>query len=371
MPRLGETFYIVGFILRSPIAVKLVSFYALFLYLALTHLLARRFLPRLYALITTLSVTSIYLLSWLGTSGYIDLFRAIFELASLYCLLKFVEIKPSVSPEVKVVSTSGVARRCLVLSALLTAFALGVKFHSLIHLFIIFIILFLKKFRLLAIGYTLLALIIASPWYIDNYLQSGHPLYPTNVPAKQLDQLHHAGASSIGEWLTSQTLKLPLLFWHLTVSPTDFLTPLILIILPLVVIQFKTLTKSPGLLLAIAYTLVALIFWWFLPPPETRYLVTLFPIMFTLGFKAVQTLPSKHNGIRKLAFIFTAVSIGLTVSFRLYASRKWLPLFTGQITRQEYIDSQTNDFNREIVTKYYSGYWQNYRYPTPTPPHTP
>jgi hypothetical protein len=102
--------------------------------------------------------------------------------------------------------------------------------------------------------------------------------------------------------------------------------------------------------------------WWFMPPPESRYLLGTLPVLVILLIYAVTALQKNYAAIQQLAMLGIIMSILLTTSIRLAASTKYIPLLTGRITREQYIQSQTTDFNRDIIEKYYSGHWLNYRY---------
>ena len=366
MPRLGEIYFAIPLLFsQSLILVKSVSFLFAFLFILISYFLSRCILSRLHSLLVAVVVNSVYLISWQATSAYVDLPTAVFQLASLLCLIK------QISPGVKEVHTPGVI--WLVYSGLFAGLALSVKYQSFLHLFAAtaILVIFPKKSRLVAIGYTLMALLIAFPWYLDNYLKTGHLLYPTNLPSLQQAALNHAGASSLPEWLLHQTLRLPLLFGDLTFHPRDYLSPIFLILLPILFFRIKNIIQNRLTLLAIGYTLVALSLWWFLPPPETRYLLGVLPLLLILEFWSVFNLPRHQNILKNWSLVFIFLSAGLNLFLRAGTSFKYLPVILGQITPSQYITTQTTDFNQDIVSKFYSGYWQKYQYPNSSPPYTP
>lgn len=360
MPRLGEMYFVLGFLLHSPLIIKFISLLFSLLFSLLTYHLSRQYLTRFWSLLTTLVVNSLYVIAWQSTAGYVDLTRAVFELAALLSLIVLFSSK---------LQNLKSLIHGIFISSLFTGFALSVKFQAVIFFIalLVFLILSLKrigyslfKILILVTCYLLLSFAVASPWYIDNYRSTGHAFYPLNLPAKQLDQLTHAGAVSSLDWLSSQTIHLPLLFWDLSVNPAQQLTPLILILLP-----FLFNKKIIRVHLALyAFILVFLILWWFLPPPESRYALSVIPPLIALEFLAATSLPARYHYLKRWTIIFALITVGLNYSLRLAASAKFVPLLTGHITSQQYIDSQTTDFNRDIMQKYYSGYWQNYRYPT-------
>jgi 4-amino-4-deoxy-L-arabinose transferase-like glycosyltransferase len=230
MPRLGEMYLALAMFSHKEVVVKVVSYLISILFIITCFLVARFFLSRPQSLLIVLILLSFPLIGWQSTAAYIDLTRALFELASLYCLLRFLSdyraIRLAINP-------------WFLYSALLTGFALSTKIHSLIHLSVMTLLLFLfliknnsfKISLLLVSCYLIIAGVIASPWYLDNYLNSGHPLYPLNLQEKRLDQLNHAGSNNSFEWVSSQLIHLPLIPVYLS-HPRQQLSPLILFLFP-------------------------------------------------------------------------------------------------------------------------------------------
>jgi hypothetical protein len=106
-----------------------------------------------------------------------------------------------------------------------------------------------------------------------------------------------------------------------------------------------------------------LIFWWCIPPPQTRYLLAVLPPLLILLYGSVINLPQKFYRLKHWSITFTFISILLNLFIRIGASAKQLPYLLGYQTKQQYLDSRTTDFNRDLIDKFYSGYWQSYQYP--------
>jgi hypothetical protein len=120
--------------------------------------------------------------------------------------------------------------------------------------------------------------------------------------------------------------------------------------------------KKPEIRLSLGYCLLVIVSWWLMPPPESRYLLGTLPLLIILLITALASVPNDYKSLKISAVIAILISIMLTTTLRFAASAKYIPLLSGQISRQEYIQSQTTDFNRAIIEKYHSGYWHNYRY---------
>jgi hypothetical protein len=356
MPRLGEMYYTIGFLVnQSSIASKTVSFIASLLYLVLSYALARQYLTRPYSLIAVAIINSQVVLAWQAASGYVDIHRAVFELAALSCLALFAGKSD---------------RRWLFLAGGFTGLALSVKMLALTSFIAGLILISLhaikNKYSLQALVKYLLifsatVLIVALPWYLVNFLETGNPFYPTNLVEKQVDQLTHAGATSRSRWLTGQLVGLPLLPWKLTFQGTGVLTSALLILLPFLVWQLKNNLSHHLPLLS--YITCSLVLWWFIPPPESRYLLATIPPLIIMSLWSLNQLKPQFRLLKITAI--TSLLIGITINFsvRIGASTKFIPYLSGQISKYEYIKSQTTNFNRTIVEKFYSGYWSNYHYP--------
>jgi hypothetical protein len=361
MPRLGEMYLTLAMFSQSAVVVKVMSFIICILYLITGFFVARLFLSRTHSLLVVVILASFPLIGWQSTTAYVDLTRALFELASLYCLLIVAKTIPR--------SQDKAISKWMIYSAILTGFALSTKLHSFTHLLTVLLLLAillikhttLKKSLFFVSCFLVIVSVTASPWYLDNHLNSGHAFYPLNLHEKRLDQVNHAGVNSLSEWASHQLLRLPLMPINLS-HPRQQLSPIILLLFPILLWQLPQLFKNPMTRLLLGYCLLVTISWWFLPPPESRYLLGTLPLLVILLIKALATLPKNYETIRQIAILGIMLSVFITTTIRIAASTKYIPLLTDHITREEFIHSQTTPFNRDIIEKYHSGHWQNYRY---------
>lgn len=360
MPRLGEMYYGAAFFTHSLVFVKLVAFlYAIF-YILLSYYLARCFLSRSQSLLVVLTVNSLYLVAWQSSSAYVDLPQAVFQLGALLVLLKIPDLRAFKIRDLLLP---------LSLSAILMGFALSVKIQALIGLLAlsVFLVLVLRSFRFswrpiiqFSIFYILISLFVAAPWYLDNYLQSGHPLYPANTLEIRQNILAHVGAVSAADWFVRKLVRLPLIFWDLGTLPAYQLTPIIAILFPVFLFRIPAMKKNYILYSIFIILVLYLVMWWFLPPAESRYALPALPPLIILLFYSVFSLPSNHLTIKQLAIVFIFISLALNFALRTVASRKYLPVIMSQQSPKEYINSQTTDFNRSVAEKFYGEFWSNY-----------
>lgn len=328
MPRLGEMYFTAGFVFAGQFGAKLASFIFTLIFLAISYRLGRRHLSRPLSLLLIATINSMFVIAWQSTSGYVDIMAAVFQLASLLALF-----------------SAG-----LPLAAVFAGFALSVKIQSFVFLLAVAPAILSRKYLTTSIIryslFILLALAIASPWYLDNYLSTGSPAYPLNVPELRQNMLLHSGVSSQKEWIIRQVTSIYRLPFHLSLHPDLQLTPVILLLLPLVILNSKTFTNNRPLRSLIFYSLFFILLWWFLPPPEHRYALGAIPPLLII-------LYSHLGRFRRPAIIFSLIFILLNLSVRIYISRRYLPVIFGTQTKTEYLNSQTTDFNRDIIKNYY------------------
>jgi hypothetical protein len=402
MPRQADLYFTLAISASGLLqAAKLISFSFTLIYLWLVYLLSRHFLSLSQSLLTTAIITSFTVIAWASTSAYVDLPRATFELSALLSLLlwhrrhpKLIsgsqQIHPAKSDKFRNQSKmtrikSNLAsyllpHTSLILAAIFSGLALSVKLQSLHFLTAttVFILVqssidrhpelvsgsTLKKIFYALLPLTsslLLSLAIASPWLYANHLESGHPLYPTNTLSIHSDILHFSGAINWPEWFTRQTLRLPLIFYYAVFQGFSYTTPLVLILSPFLLLGLFKIKKRylPYILFSVCYLLL----WWYSPPPDTRYALSLWPLLIIFALKSAFSLPSHFQSLKSSVVIVCILGILFNLATRLPSAYAHIRVISGQISRQEYLNTHTTDFNRDLIEKLYSGYWQTYRYP--------
>jgi hypothetical protein len=320
MPRLGEMYFTVGFLLAGQFGAKLFSFIFTLFLLGVSFLLARKFLSRPTSLLVVATINSMFVIAWQSTAGYVDIMAAVFQLAAVLAII----------------SSS------LPLAAVFTGFALSVKMQSVIHLIALIPLVFLyaKKSLSQTLLFLLLSFAAASPWYIFNYRSTGSAFYPLNLPTKQRDQLQHAGEyKTKKDWVINQMINLPKLPIYVSLQKDFQFTPIILFLLP--ALFFMTPRTRLGI-----YPTIFLLLWWFTPPPEHRYALAAIPPLAVILFSSL-------GRFRRPAIAISLIVILLNLSARVYISRRYLPVIIGSQTKAAYIESQTTDFNRDIMEKFY------------------
>jgi 4-amino-4-deoxy-L-arabinose transferase-like glycosyltransferase len=309
-PSLMEMLFTWVMVVRGDIAAKLLHGVFGLLLTGLVYLTAQRFLGQKSAWPAVVILTSMPMLGTLAGWAYNDLALAFYQLASLYAVGNWrVEIGDSInhqdaSGEEVVNNKSKIENRkspglparagkienwnWLVLSGIFAGLAMGLKYTSFVTSLVAGAIILWFTFQSLRttssaprfthsvlpfILFSLVALLVASPWYLKNWLLTGNPVYPFLYGifgGQYWDSFradwYAAAGTGIG-WRPGTLLTLP---WLLTLGIHDAnywdgrTGPLLLLFLPLIV-WFGFRERSPdrprALSLLLIYGLAHFCFW--------------------------------------------------------------------------------------------------------------
>lgn len=193
-------------------------------------------------------------LPWLGSWAYSDMALTFYGLAALYAIWKW-----------------NSETQWLIFSGIFAGMAMGIKYTSFaLPVFSVVLIFFIGKSflsRLAAItSYSLTALLVASPWYIRNWVFMGNPFYPFVFGGKNWDSFQaewYAGNGTGIGWNPTELLFLP---FNITLGYRDQnffdgrIGPLFLLLLPLAVWALWK-KRSKALFILAAFGLVNYLIW--------------------------------------------------------------------------------------------------------------
>lgn len=382
MPRLGDLYYTVGFLFHSPMVVKLISYLAALLYVVLATSFAHRMLPRKWAYLALVTFGSFGVLAWQSTTGYVDIFRGVFEVASILILLAFLTVPrrdsiASLQNDETTGRVSDVVRlenghskfKLLLLAGMLVGLALGVKMQGVSSLIAGAgaLLLYRGLGRIeetwkSAVVYVMSASVIACPWYLDNFLQTGNPVSPLIEIGVVSGAYAYVDDAGILVWWGKQLASLPTLLWKMAFPTSGILTPLVLLFVPVWLVK---LWKSPDVYdrFFLLYSLFFLVVWWCSPPPENRMILGLMPILVVMCFRAVSYyFGAQTSWIGALSTYAVVLVALLHLGIRSVVMYQNLPVILGVQEPAYYVQSKTDDFNRDVMERYYSGYWSSYAY---------
>lgn len=212
---------------------------------------------------------------WVGSSAYIDISLMLFVAVAVYSFANWVQSS---------------ARHWLVLSGVFFGFAAGAKYTAFAFLGFVGLACLYRAVRkrnfLAPVIFSTVALAVASPWYIRNYIYTRNPLFPF-LPelfgyswwsAEDLQGALHdlRYAHGVGRGFGA-LLSLP---WHLSFNQTAFFAEeawslICFIALPLTVIwAFRSSGVRWLLILCLVYTV-----FWFYAGQILRYLLPMLPFL--------------------------------------------------------------------------------------------
>ncbi len=239
MPKLGEMLYIAGLAFGSEIWAKLIHFsFGLLTCLAL-YKLQRKFFNPLISMIGVLIFYSNLVVAWESITAYVDLIRTFFEVMTLWAFINW---------------WGNQKRKWLILSAVMVGFAITTKLLAIGSLVIFGLLMIYKFSSSKFIGlfvYWLIALAIPLPWFIFAYINTGNPVYPF------FSQIYKI----VPESLT--VLDFFEEIWNLFTNSPDPLSPLYIILLPIIVFGFSKF--RPEIKIISLYCALAIVVWCFTP----------------------------------------------------------------------------------------------------------
>jgi len=367
-PSLMEMLFVWAMLLRGDIAAKLLHTGFGLLLAGLVYIVARRLLGQKVAWPAVLILASMPMLGTLSTWAYNDLALAFYQLASLYAVINYqLSITNEQNSGIQNPKSKIQNRNWLILSGLFAGLAMGLKYTSFITpLVVVLLIVWFgfqqrqaKETLLNLTIFSLVALLIALPWYLKNWAFTGNPVYPflSSVFGGQYWDTFRAdwyasAGTGIG-WRPGTLLALP---WLLTLGVGDAnfwdgrTGPLLLLFLPLVIwVSFsrRSLNRPSAYNLLMIYVLAHFAFWtlgviWSASLRQSRLLlpglVGLVPLVSWVWlnlseFDLPQFSLSRFVNITVgLILALTAINVGL-----LTLQINPVPYLIGLETREQYL----------------------------------
>jgi len=353
-PRLMEMLYTLALALRGDILAKLIHYSMGIVSLLAVYSLARKFFSQSLAVVAGAVFYGMQPINMLSATANIDLGLTFFQILAVYALANWLYFKE---------------RRWLWLTAILTGISMAVKYHGGLFSLVLVLALISAHFfglkeRNLAklvkeiVIFSVIAFLVASPWYLDNFIRTGNPTYPlfgslfgqTNT-WEQID----IGSHRPGGWFAGHNWQgFLILPWKLTMGYCDgWASPLFLLFFPLILLAkdksaiFKQGLFFAGLLFAVYFLL---------PYWIVRFFVPLFPILSILTAYLWESISQFDTYLKRVTS--TAIIIVLTANLGLayFKNAPALPVALGLQSRQDYLKETlgwygVNQFIDQIAPK--------------------
>jgi hypothetical protein len=300
-PQYIEMIFLFGYALKGEIVSQLLSwsftpFFALGVY-AMVRKRARQEFAGLAAL-AFVSMTPVA--KYAGTA-YVDIQTAFFAFVSVYALLRFLETYE---------------RGSLLLSALAGGLSLGARMSSVFFICVIALILFVAlrreagRFRLTVI-YLGISALVAMPWYLSAYLNTGNPVFPyfykflggrnwnelsDSVMSFFVARPHYSGVTSAGELI--------LFLWDLF-GGAHRVSLALLAFLPLVPLALRV-DREIRIILIVSFSCLVLLSFFVV---QARFHLVSFALLLVLSFLAAASLSRMGRFTRYLCYLIIVLSL--------------------------------------------------------------
>ena len=316
MPKLGEMLYVSALSLSSEITAKLLHLAFGILVSGAIYKFSRKYFDKTTSILAVVIFYSNIVVAWQSTTAYIDLIRTFFEFIAFWGFINWWETKKI---------------QWLVESGVILGLAASTKIIGLSSLFIFLIFIIAKKKNRLknCLIFIVSTVSILSPWLIFSFLQTGNPVSPlfTNlVPAFHLSQLN--------------PITIIMQVFNLFTSSSDPVSPIYLILLPLILINLGKL-KGPSTIL-LGYCLLALLFLCLIPTTDIgRFYMPYLPVFSVLSaslFSLFSKSKSWQFAVLSIALVLSLTTIG----YRAVAEKKYLPVVLGKESKSKFLSDNLN-----------------------------
>ncbi len=318
-PKLVEMYYISALSFSNEIAAKLIHFSFGLLALFALYKFSRKFLDIKYSLLAVVVLLGNLVFAWESTTSYVDLAWTFFEIMALWGFVEWYSSK-----ERKWIIESGVMLG-LAISTKLIAF-------SSVPIFIILFLLF-QKDKKEAIKnsalFTIISIIVSSPWFIYSYLNTGNPFYPlfTNLYPTSLSAAFFNPINVFND------------LFNVFLRAADPISPIYLIFIPLLVMVYKKFDKN--LKIITVFSVLAILSWYFIPRTGGgRFILPYLPIFSLLAAGVLTSL--KSVWIKKYAIGLCILICIITIAYRGLANSKFIPVVLGFQTKDQFLIKNLN-----------------------------
>ena len=338
----------------------------------LIYLYLKKKFGRNWGLLGTVIFITTPLVVWLSTSAYVDLGMTFFIAGSVLAFIRWRDSEYS-------------RFKWLLISSFCMGIAVGSKYNSLIAWFIMNLILMLsyvrdtnKQIGALQYGimFFVITALVASPWYLKNYFQTGNPFYPLFNSFFKL--LHHQPVQEVlyGQAVakTGKTSFFKIRevmygesFWETLLIPIrmffqgkdnsyqyfqNVLNPILIVFSPFILLK-KRYVKDKFLF--VLFSVFFVIMAYFLTAKQVRYILPVLPFFAIIAVMGLKDLVDKVGGgtlysplqsrknIKSIVrfIIFSTIAVLLIFNLLYLKNRihiiKPFPYLLGNETREEFL----------------------------------
>jgi hypothetical protein len=377
-PPLLEVLFTAGLLLKGDIVARLIHYAYGFLTLLALFVFARRYFNRKVAWLSMAIFYSVPSLVLISTWAYVDLGLIFYEFTAFYALMRWLEARdkwPGFGNPGRAKAEER-DKRWLALTAILCGLAMGVKYTSVILPITLALIIALrvrqeglKETAQALLLFGLLAIVVASPWYLKNLFFTGNPFYPFFLGGTYWDEFRAWWYSRTG---TGLAFTAP---WRLLVVPLEItvlgtqgkesydatIGPILLTVVPLLALVWRKIASEERRVIgyALLVCLIQYLFWLYGVAQsallvQTRLLFPIFALLALLAGYTVDKLALLTRQVFSLQWFVTTVlliALGLNaVSSALhFISDSPLPYLTGFESKESYLTRHLGLYYTTVV----------------------
>jgi hypothetical protein len=363
-PALTEMLFLGAMLLKGDILARLVHLTYGVLTVAAIYAFSRKHFDGPVPLLAAVLFASIPTAVTIATWAYVDLALAFYAFIAFFAVINWLD-RPGDS-------------RWLLVAGILSGMAMSVKYTGLTSLVVASVLVLVTAFRTRTdyrrwlVGLMVMivvAVALASPWYLKNLAYTGNPVYPYLLGGRGWNQLRNMWLTSIG--VRMSPLRLLLLPWDITVLGTQgteafdaTISPYFLALLPLALFVHK----KHRMLLPLAISSLTIYVLWIAAGAATystfvlrsRILLPCFAPLSILAAYVVYSLQELDRKAFSLQrFVLMAIAIGLGINLvsqgLAFVGDDPLPFIVGGESREAYLRRHLADGHYDVLSQINSG----------------
>jgi hypothetical protein len=284
----------------------------------LTFSLSRRVLDRYWSLWVVLMVSSFQVVAWQSSSFYIDVAKAVWELAAV---LFFIDVKK------------------LSQSAFFFGASLATKLFSLFLLPVFLLMGYVSGEKLpRSMWFVILSIFVALPFYFFAYRVTGSPIYSLGLHTAKLQEI--GGESSVLTYALARTLALPSSLTQLTLFSRDYTSLIFLVFLAPFLLSLFELWSDRVTRFLLIFAAGQWLIWWYVPPLSTRYALSGFVVLGVLFVKVLEKYVQKKPAARKNVLLTMGLAVAINVLPRVFVTQRNMQYIFGlhnKTTKEKYL----------------------------------
>lgn len=319
MPKLIDLLYVTPLMIANEIGAKLIHYFFGIGTLIILFNLSQQFISRKLGFLVVLIFLSNLVVSWEMTVAYIDLGRTFFETLGLLGIVFWLKNKN---------------KKYLILSGLMIGAAVASKYLALLSVMVSSIIVLWNlisfyKLSFKSFRYGLLFILsivgVPLPWFIFSLIHTGNPLYPSfSTPVNEIT----LSISQLNPLVMIRGI------WNMFMSSSDPISPIYVMLLPLIVFYSKKFKKIEKFLLF--YALLSIILLYFLPAiGGGRFILAYLPLYSLLIGITLSYVQDKRLLGRVIILIFL-ISV-ITIIYRGISHVRYLPVVLGLESKESFL----------------------------------